>query len=274
MNARQISFALVGALASSLALGAAQPAVPAAVSAAVADASRPATDTQRDGDRKPADVVAFSGLKAGDQVVELQPGRGYYTKILCKVVGDKGHVTTINIAPPPRPDAPAGQGGNRAGAGGGGAGGGAGGGGMAAAAAPQAGTPCANVTASRMTLAELKLPGALDLVWTSENYHDYHNMMEAADMKALNKAIFDALKPGGVYLVEDHAAAAGSGARDTRTLHRIDPAVAIADITGVGFVLDGQSKVLAHPEDDHTANSGSLEGKTDRFLLKFRKPAR
>src|SRR3569623_2079909 len=115
------------------------------------------------------------------------------------------------------------------------------------------------------------------LAFTSMNNHDLHdNFLGPADVAAVNKAIFAALKPGGVYIVLDHAAAPGSGLRDTETLHRIDPAVVKQEVQAAGFVLDGESDVLRNPDDAHNAKvfDPALRGKTDRFLFKFRKPAK
>ena len=226
--------------------------VPAAVTAAVADAGRPDADKQRDADRRPAETVAFTGIKKGDHVAEFFPGGGYFTRILSKVVGEKGVIYAI--APPPRPDAP-----------------------------PNAPPPAvnaiaadpayANVKVSQQRFSEFSVPAPVDAVWTSLNYHDFHNAPNA-DMKALNTRVFNALKPGGVYIIIDHAAAAGSGVRDTSTLHRIDPAAVKSEVTAAGFVLEGESDVLKHPADDHTAQirDAGVRGKTDQFLLKFRKP--
>jgi predicted methyltransferase len=228
--------------------------VPAAVSAAVADAGRPDADKERDADRRPAETVAFTGIKSGDHVAELFPGRGYFTRILSKVVGGKGLVYAI--APPPRPNAPP-DAPNPA----------------AAVIAIAADASYRNVKVLQQRVTELSVPEPVDAVWTSLNYHDFHNVPNV-DMKALNTLVFNALKPGGVYIVIDHAAAAGSGVRDTSTLHRIDPAAVKEELTAVGFVLDGESDVLRHPADDHTAQvrEASVRGKTDQFLLKFRKP--
>jgi predicted methyltransferase len=232
----------------------------ASLAAAIADASRPDSDKQRDINRKPAAVLAFAGVKPGDRVGELIAGRGYFTKIFCKVVGDKGHVYTIGISPsqprvgsPPR-DMPAGPPP-----------------GTPPAAAPT-GEPCTNVTASSYKMSELAMPAGLDLVWTSENYHDLNNsMFGGADMRPFNQAIYDSLKPGGVYLVEDHAAALGSGTSATDTLHRIEKAAVVADVTAAGFTLEAESSALANPEDDHSKGPFALNGKSDKFLLKFRK---
>lgn len=236
-----------------------QVAEPAYIKAAVADAIRPERDVQRDVNRKPAEVLTFAGVKPGDKVGELMPGGGYFTKLFCKIVGDKGHVYTMNVTPSvkmdrPPPDVSTG----------------------APAAAPAtSGTPCNNITADAKLAADFTLPSGLDLVWTSENYHDlYNKMFGSPDMKKFNKAIFDALKPGGVYMVEDHAAAIGSGARDTDTLHRIDPEQVKKDVTAAGFVFEGGSDALKNPADPHDVKTFELSGKSDKFLLKFRKPAR
>jgi predicted methyltransferase len=146
--------------------------------------------------------------------------------------------------------------------------------GMGPPAAP-AKPACDNITAGAKLAAEFALPAGLDLVWTSENYHDLHNpMFGQADMVKFNKVIFDALKPGGVYLVEDHAAQTGSGVRDTDTLHRIDPEQVKKEVTAAGFVLEGSSAVLINPADPLTTKPFDLNGKSSKFLLKFRKPAR
>lgn len=225
--------------------------IPAAVSAAVADAGRPDADKQRDADRKPAEVIAFAGIKKGDHVAELLPGGGYFTRIFSKVVGDQGVVYAL--APPRRPNAPA-----------------------------DAPDPAAAVTAIAADYKNVKVatlgadklaPEPVDVVWTSLNYHDVHNRPNA-DLAAFNKGVFDALKPGGTYIVIDHAAEAGSGVRDTSTLHRIDVETVKTEVTAAGFKLEGHSDVLKNAQDPHTAGvrDATIRGKTDQFVLKFIKP--
>jgi predicted methyltransferase len=121
----------------------------------------------------------------------------------------------------------------------------------------------------------VKPTNSFDLVWTSQNYHDFHNV-EGFDVAALNRAIFAALKPGGIYLVLDHAAESGSGLRDTNTLHRIDEDTVKQEVKAAGFVLVGESRILRNKDDPHTEKvfDGSIQGHTDQFILKFRKPAK
>ena len=220
----------------------------AAITAAVADPMRPAADTARDANRKPAQILAFVGVKPGDTVVELMPGGGYFTRILAKTVGPKGHVYAV---------VPSGFA-NRPGA-------------MDGLNALAAQYP--NVTITATDLSSFKVAQPADVVWTSENYHDFHNG-PTANIPGLNAAAFAAHKPGGVYYIEDHAAAKGAGVTTTSTLHRIDPAAAISEVEAAGFKLDGQSDLLANPDDPHdkAVFDPSIRGKTDKFALRFRKP--
>ena len=233
---------------------AAAPTVPAYVRAAVADKARPEADTQRDADRKPAETLAFAGVKPGETVTELIPGGGYYTRLLSAVVGPKGKVYALASAK--RPDAPADAPE------------------PAARLQPITSDPhYANVTVQIIHAADLVLPQGVDLVWTSQNYHDFHNN-KALDVAAFDKKIYDSLKPGGEYLVLDHTAEAGSGFRDTSTLHRIDPEAVKQEVESAGFKFVGASEVLRNPADQHTDKvfDAGIKGKTDQFILKFRKP--
>jgi predicted methyltransferase len=250
-----ISFALAGCVALLTVASdvRAADAVPAAVRAAVADPNRPDTDKQRDADRKPAETVAFAGIKKGDHVAELLPGGGYFTRIFSKLVGDKGVVYAL--VPPPRPNAPAG--------------------------APDFAAPINAIAADpnykNVRVAQLSpdalTPEPVDVVWTSLNYHDLHNRPNA-DLHAFNQGVFNALKPGGTYIVVDHAAAPGAGTSVTSTLHRIDPETVKSEVLSAGFTLAGESDVLRNPQDPHNVpnRDPSIRGKTDQFVLKFKKP--
>jgi predicted methyltransferase len=110
----------------------------------------------------------------------------------------------------------------------------------------------------------------VDAVFTAQNYHDFKNMGQFnADTNAMNRAVFAALKPGGLYVIIDHNAAPGSGTRDTGTLHRIDPAAVKAEVLAAGFVLDLESDALKNPNDPHT---GRVDDKTDKMFFRFKKP--
>jgi predicted methyltransferase len=221
--------------------------IPAYITAAVADSGRPAEDKERDANRKPAETLAFAGVKPGSIVVELFPGKGYFTRIFSKVVGPKGKVYAVS--PPRVPDS------------------------SAATRAIAADPAYSNVVVRIAKPPVLNVSVPADVVFTAQNYHDVHNVPNI-DMAAFNKTVFDVLKPGGVFIVEDHAAADGSGARDTSTLHRIDPATVKSEVTAAGFQFVGESKVLANPQDDRTSKvfDSGIRGKTDQFIYKFRKP--
>jgi predicted methyltransferase len=246
--------------------------VPAYVAAAVSDKGRPAADTMRDANRKPAETVAFSSVKPGDKVADFIAGGGYFTRILSKVVGPQGHVyatepagammmgspaagmpPTARMPMPPAAGMP-----------------------MPAAAGDPLKTIAAdpvysNVTVVAQPVSKLMVAEPLDVVFTAQNYHDLHNPgpLHADDIAAFNKSVFDALKPGGVFLVLDYASAPGTGFSQTATLHRAEPDAEKAEILKAGFVFEGESKVLARPNDPHTTRSHEQD---DQFILRFRKP--
>jgi predicted methyltransferase len=226
----------------------------AAISAAVADKSRPEADTQRDAERKPAETLAFAGVTSRATVIELIPGGGYYTRLLSKVVGPKGHLYAL--VPAPRPDA--------------------------APDAPDRSLPVkaiaaasgyGNISVLVQPIRALQLPSQVDLAWTSNNYHDVKNV-PGIDMLAFNKSVFEALKPGGRYLVIDHAAATDAPADVTSTLHRVRAETVKEEVLAAGFVLDGQSEALRKAADAHDLKvfDPAIRGKTDQFVLRFLKP--
>ena len=230
--------------------------IPDNIAAAVADANRPDADKQRDANRKPAETLAFTGVKPGEQVAELLPGGGYYTRIFSKAVGSSGHVYAVVPAPFPNAPADAPDFAGRV---------------KAIAADPN----YSNVSVVVEPFSELAVPAPVDLVWTSQNYHDLHNF-PGLDVAMFNKMVFDDLKPGGIYLILDHRAEAGSGTRDTKTLHRIDPEAVKQEVLAAGFVFVGSSNLLQQAGDNHTLKvfDPTIRGKTDQFILKFRKPGK
>ncbi len=236
------------AVAASLLTVSAAAAQPAYIKAAVADPGRPAVDVARDMARKPAEVIAFSKIKPGDTVIELLPSGGYFTRIISKAVGPGGHLVGA-AAPVPGQDK-----------------------GVKAIAADPA---YANVTPSVITAANMAAWPKADVMFTAQNYHDFHLKAFHVRIAATDKALFDAIKPGGYLIVEDHVAATGAPVETADTLHRIDPALARKEFEEAGFVFDGESDVLRNPADDHTklVFDPAIRGKTDQFLYRFKKPA-
>ena len=229
---------------------AAQP-MPENVTAAVSDSARPDADKKLDAERLPGDMLVFAGVKPGMKVMDLVPGGGYFTRLFAKAVGDTGFVYAFQPAefdafykgkPPPIRAVAAGY---------------------------------RNVSVIDAPVNSLVAPELLDVVWTSQNYHDLHDSFaKPADLAVINKQIFAALKPGGLYIILDHAAAAGSGLRDTETLHRIDEASVKQEVLAAGFKLVGESKILRNPKDPHDklVFDPSIRHHTDQFILKFKKP--
>jgi predicted methyltransferase len=227
-----------------------------AIAAAIASPARPANDRALDASRRPAALIAFAGIKPGDRVMDVWPGAGYWTRIFSKLVGADGQVYAYV------PSEIAGFAGSP----------------VAVIKAVAADPAYGNVVPSSDPLAEQPPPefqNMLDVVWTFENYHDLHDsFMKGASVDAFNRAAFKILKPGGVYIIVDHAAPAGSGLKHTEDLHRIDPATVRSEVEKAGFIFAGESRELANPADPRTALvfKPEVRGKTDRFVYKFRKP--
>jgi predicted methyltransferase len=203
---------------------------------------------ENDAVRMPAEVIAFSGMTPGNIVVDYRPGGGYYTRIFSKVVGPNGTIYAAESAErsegrPDRTEA------------------------VEAIAADPAYSNVEVATPPFAALDDIGVP--IDVVWLSNNYHDIVNAETVEGMVPFNEGVFRALKPGGTYLIVDHAAVRGSGYADTNTTHRIDPDAIIAAATAAGFVLDGESDLLSRPEDDRT---GMASFATAQTILKFRKP--
>lgn len=212
-----------------------------AIAAAVADKARPAIDTYRDDRRKPAQTLAFAGVAPGMMIAELIPGNGYYTRILSKAVGPKGRIFTVPFSEP-----------------------------RAAYSKAIAADPTyANVTLITGTPLSIATPTPVDLVWTTQNYHDIRQ-----GRALLNKAVFDALKPGGTYFIVDHSAVSGADEGVLLSLHRIDEALVKREVLAAGFVLDGESDLLRNPADkrNQMVFDREVDRHTDQFVLRFKKP--
>ncbi len=222
-----------------------------AILAALSDTRRPPADTARDDARHAAETLAFAGARPGARVGELLPAGGYFTRLLAIAVGEQGRVYAVV-----RPDAT-----------------------VAAweksALAVAAQYP--NVTVVRTEFTALSFPEPLDVVFTAQNYHDFHiTYYGFGDVDQINRAAFAALKPGGVYVIIDHSAVAGTPpSADRNSLHRIDQADVRREVAAAGFVLDAESDALRNGGDPRTAGvfDPAIRGHTDQFMLRFRKPA-
>ena len=250
MKSRYLAAAAGAGLAASAAVAfAASMAPPAGINSVVMSEYRPKVDTDRDALRKPADILTFAGIRRGETVLELVPSKGYFTRLLSLAVGPRGHVIE---AVPLR-----------------------GGQDMAAASNGLAKDPhFSNVSEIPMTPDAIAKAGPVDLVWTSQNYHDFHLKALNLDVVGLDRVIFGALKRGGTFFIEDHSAKDGSGLTAPDTLHRIDEAVVKQEVESVGFKLEAESDLLRNPADDRSllVFKPEIRGHTDQFLLKFRKP--
>lgn len=221
-----------------------------AIAKALADPGRPAEDVARDADRKPAAMLAFAEVQPGEVVGDFLPGGGYFTRIFAKAVGSDGKVYAIISEAQAKAEKPPAV--------------------NAIAADPAYG----NVEVVAAQFQSLALPQKADMIWTSQNYHDLHLTRLNLDVAAVNKAVFDALKPGGLYVVLDHAAAPGAPVDVANTLHRIDPAIVRRELEAAGFVFVAEDDALRNPADDHAKGvfDASIRGHTDQFIYKFRKP--
>lgn len=231
-------------------------ATPAAAQApyaqALADTVRPEADRARDAARKPAELLAFAGVKPGQVVVDYIMGGGYLTHVLASAVGPTGKVYAYQPAEFIAFRADYGKE-------------------QDAVAATRK-----NVVALRPSLGAFAVTEPVDTIITVQNWHDLHNpMAPAGTAEGIAKQLYAMLKPGGTFVIVDHAAAAGADLATQQKLHRIDPATARAEIERAGFVFDGESKAWASAADPKTALvfDAGIRGKTDQFAYRFKKPA-
>jgi len=251
---------VLGACAGAGSRPAAQPApgtstvvVSAAVRAAVDVPARTDEDRALDGGRRPAEMLSFFGVAPGQRVVELFAGGGYTAELLARVVGDGGHVWVQNNAFV-----------------------------LDRFARGPLETRLARLGTDHITRIDREFDApippevqGLDAVLFVLAYHD--TVWLNVDRPAMNRAIFNALRPGGVYGIVDHSAADGSGLRDVQSLHRIEQRTLVAEVTAAGFVLDGEADFLRNPSDTRDWNdspraAATRRGTSDRFVLRFRRP--
>ncbi len=224
---------------------------------ALAHPNRPSADHDRDAGRKPAEVLAFFGIEPGMTVLDMFSGGGYYSKLLSFVVGPEGKVVAhsnsayLNFVGDEFEER-------------------------------YADGRLANVDVFMAENNELELPGEeFDAVMLILSYHDFfyvtaENGWPKIDGPRLLAELYKGMKPGAVLGVVDHFAEAGSPRETGNSVHRIDPGIVISELEMVGLVLDGTSKVLRNMDDDYSkiVFDPELRGKTDRFVLRFRKRSR
>jgi len=225
---------------------------PSLLARSLADPAR-AQDRTQDARRRPAQLVALAEINPGQRVVDLIPGSGYWSRIFSRIVGPRGRVYGIWPAPYAREAMGDIQN------------------------LRTLGRQYGNIDVLVEPGARLTAPQPVDVVWTSQNYHDYNDkFMGKPGSQSFARDAYRILKPGGLFIVIDHMSAPGRGLGDTETFHRIDRATVIREATAAGFRLAGESNVLRNPKDplNIPVFDRSIRGHTSQFALKFRKPAR
>lgn len=219
----------------------------ATYAAALADPRRPADEVARDAARAPAAMMEFVELRPGDKVADIRPEEGYFTRLFANVVGPNGRVYAFVPTRTAARETPLAQG--------------------LAAAYP-------NVVAMEGALDAMTFPEPLDAVFMVQEYHDFHIPAFGVDVNRMNKAVYDALKPGGWYVVIDHSGRAGTGNTEVQSLHRIEGEFLKREVEAAGFVFDGESDAIRNPQDDRTINvfDERIRYRTDQFVYRFRKP--
>lgn len=205
---------------------------------------------------KLSELIRFAHVDTGSTVIDVYPGDGDWTRIFSDVVGPKGRV--YSFVPAEVADFkndPVGR--------------------MRMLAKEPGRENVQAVSADLVAMPEATQPA--DVLWLHLFYHDLHTKLigaKGATATDFNRAVYERLKPGGYYVIVDHAAAAGAGTSDAQSLHRIDPASVRKEVEAAGFVLDAESTMLAKKNDPHSIKvfDPSIKGETDRFAYRFVKP--
>lgn len=215
---------------------------------AVGDPRRPADEVARDPLRKPYDMLAFIGLEPGDRIADIRPEEGYFTRLFAPVVGETGRVYAFVPTRTVEREVPLAE--------------------KLAAEYP-------NVRPLSGALDAMSFPEPLDVVLTAQEYHDFHMATFNTDVGRMNAAVFQALKPGGLYVIIDHQGAAATGNTQVQSLHRIEGDFLRREVEAAGFQFVEETRVLVNPEDDLSLNvfDPKIRGRTTQFVYKFRKPA-
>jgi predicted methyltransferase len=224
-------------------------AVPSHIAAACACDQRSDQERNRDAGRKPDQIIAFFGVEPGMKVGEIQSGGGYFSGLLAAVVGEAGHVYAHN-AP-------------------------------SSIARRKGVNPIeerikdyglTNMTPLVGPVEAPGFPAVLDAIFMIMTYHDA--CYSDVDRAVLNKAVFECLKPGGIFGILDHAAQPGKGFDDAHECHRIEKCALVEEVTQYGFTLVGESDCLENESDtrDKIPFEKGLRDHTCRFVVKFTRP--
>jgi predicted methyltransferase len=205
---------------------------------------------------KLSELIRFARVDAGSTVIDVYPGDGDWTRLFSDIVGPQGRVTSFVPAEVAHfKNDPLGR--------------------MRMLANEPGRENVEAVSADLVAMTEATQPA--DVVWLHLFYHDLHTALiqaRGATASDFNRAVYDRLKPGGSYVIVDHAAAVGAGARDAPSLHRIEPAAVREEVEAASFVLDAESALLANKDDPHAIKvfDPSIKGETNRFAYRFVKP--
>ena len=241
------------------------------ISSIVASPDRAPADRINDVRRKPADMLAFIGVRPGMIALDVSAARGYTTELIARSVGPSGKVYGQNAArvegraPPAQPEGAA-----------------------APAAAPAANAPppaptlverARNPATSNIVVVSRPFDdpvppevanGGLELVTLMFNYHDFGHL--GVDRARMNAALFRALKSGGIYVIADHSGRPGTGISESGTLHRVEEAFVKQEVEAAGFRLAAVGNFMRNPADPRDRNTPSPPMPKDEFVLKFVKP--
>ena len=278
---------------SAVAQGSAAPLTREQIAAILASPDRGAADLTNDRRRKPADMLAFIGIRPGITALDISAGGGYTTELLARAIGPTGkvygqgrpanaprpappaapegnsHPNVTQATPPPATQAPATP--------------------APAATAPRTVTTILTDRAEKMRAAGIQAApitavqqpfedpvpadmadGRFDLVTLIFNYHDLGHL--GVDRAPMNRAVFRALKSGGMYVIADHAGRPGTGISESGTLHRIEEAFLRREVEAAGFRLAEEGSFLRNPNDPKDKNTPDPAQPKDEFVLKFVKP--
>lgn len=273
MTALPLSVYASAGLAASSGAPLEKPTVPDYIAKALADpAGRTAGDYMRDAMVGFSELYAFAQIKPGSKVIELYPGAGYNVEQISSIIGPAGHyygitfLRDIDNAWELRDAQEKSKNGYELGQ-------------IDDGIEMEVTTQYKNLsfmwTAGNQFGGNIAVPEQVDVVF-DDHYHDNHDLHTGSlDMVAVNKSLFRALKPGGVYMVMDVAAAPGRGIQDASRLHRTEPSAVIAEVTAAGFVLEAEDASWRRNDDVYTGKAQCYHCRdmSDVFAYRFRKPA-